>query len=281
VRRVIWLCAGCMQIDLLGAALMGVLEGLTEFLPVSSTGHLILLSHLLGYNGEKVETFQIFIQLGALLAVVYLYFPKFLGLIGLAGESSSTEKGFQGWDGLSKLGVACLPAFAAGALLHSKIKEDWFKPHPVAWAMLVGGVLLILVEHRRRRPKVGTLGGLSLGDCLAAGCFQCLSLWPGMSRSGSTIFGGMLVGFERKLAAEFSFLLAVPTMSAAVAFDLWKSRSLLGMADVPVFALGFAVSFLVAMFAIKGFLGLLTSITLRPFGYYRAALGAAVLLFWR
>lgn len=262
--------------DLVKAFVLGVVEGLTEFIPVSSTGHLILFGDVLQFHGAKAATFEIFIQLGAIMAVVVLYWPRFRALLDFTAQAGSAD--FKGLDGLSKLFVACLPAFVLGYLAHDYIKEQLFSVLPVSIALLFGGVVMILVERRTREAHVQALEQISLLQCLGIGIFQCLALWPGVSRSGSTIVGGLLLGLERKVAAEFSFLLAVPVMFAATLYDLWKNSSVLGYEDVSVFAVGFLVSFVVAVFAIKFFLRMLERFTLAPFGYYRVVVGGLVLV---
>lgn len=252
----------------ISATLQGLVEGLTEFLPVSSTGHLILVGDLIQFTGDKAETFDIFIQLGAILAVVVLYFNRFLGLLDFRSRTS-----FRGWDGLWKLAVACLPAFVLGALLHGLIKRLLFAPLPVACALIVGGVIMLIVERRHSNPSVEEVEEISYTKAFGIGLFQCLALWPGMSRSASTIIGGMILGTSRRAAAEFSFLVAVPVMVAATSFDMLKSYRLLSHEDIPVFAIGFVVSFLTAIAAIKFFMALLNRWTLVPFGVYRILLG--------
>jgi len=259
--------------SVLDAVVLGILEGLTEFIPVSSTGHLILLSTAMEFTGAKADTFSVFIQLGAILAVVFLYPRRFRALLDF-----SACAGFSGKHGLLKLLVTCLPAFICGALFHSYIKSLLFMAFPVACALILGGVVMILVERRNSVEHVQELEAISYRQCLGIGLFQCLALWPGISRSGSTIIGGMLLGLERKLAAEFSFLIAVPVMIAAVGYDLLRSMTFLEMSDLPVFTVGFLVSFVIAIIAIKFFLSLLVRFTLAPFGYYRIALGLLVLM---
>lgn len=253
------------------AAALGVVEGLTEFVPVSSTGHLILFGDLIGFHSASAETFEIFIQLGAILAVVVLYLERFLGLL----ELDATE-GFKGRQGLIKLFLACLPALALGFCLHEHIKS-LFQPLTVALALIIGGIVMILVERLDLSSKVEKPEELSYKTCFLTGCFQCFALWPGMSRSGSTIVGGMVLGMSRKLAAEFSFLVAVPVMCAAVGYDLLKSYDVLGVKDILPFAIGFIVSFVVAIFAIKFLLAVLQRYSLAPFGWYRIVLGIIVL----
>jgi undecaprenyl-diphosphatase len=256
----------------LSAIVLGIVEGVTEFLPVSSTGHLILFGETISFSGPKAETFEIFIQLGAILAVVVLYFPRFISLLDFkAGE------GFTGHTGLLKLAIGCIPAFILGAMCHKFIKEHLFGPGTVASALIVGAIIILIVEHKKQRPVTFRIEEISYRQAFAIGCCQCFALWPGMSRSASTIIGGMLCGLERKIAAEFSFLLAVPVMTAAVLFDLIKSRALLSSDDLFVFVIGFITSFVVAVLSVKFFLELLGKFTLNPFAYYRIGLGGLVL----
>lgn len=261
--------------DVTVATLLGVVEGLTEFLPVSSTGHLILVGHWLGFTGATAETFEIFIQLGAILAVVVLYWKRFLSLLPMPGRPRT---GLAGWNGLLTIGVACLPAFVLGALCHRAIKTYLFSPTTVGYALIVGGLLMVGVERLHSRKRSRALDEMTLRDAFVVGIFQCLALWPGMSRSASTIMGGMLVGLERRAAAEFSFLVAVPVMFAATFFDLIRSVEILFDDLLPMFAVGFVVSFLVAMVAIKSFLAFLRSQTMTPFAVYRFIVGGLVLL---
>jgi undecaprenyl-diphosphatase len=259
------------------ASLLGVVEGLTEFIPVSSTGHLILSGEFLALQATWSETFEIFIQLGAILAVVVLYPRRFLGLLPTTSWQES-KYSFKSWGGLLRLAITCLPAFVLGALFHSKIKEKLFAPYPVALALIIGGIALILVEKRAKQPSCSSLDKLSLPTCLGIGLFQCLALWPGISRSGSTIVGAMILGVERKAAAEFSFLVAVPVMVAAVGFDLLKSEITFSGEVLTIFSLGFLISFITALAAIRFFIGLLGRWTMIPFGVYRILLGGAILL---
>lgn len=267
-------------LSLAEAALLGVVEGLTEFIPVSSTGHLILVSHALGLEGPTVATFEIFIQLGAILAVVVLYRDRFKALLELSIPRVAdllAVSSFRGPYGLFRLGLAAAPLFVLGALFGSKIKAFLFNPVSVACALIVGGLLLLCVERFASRARVQKLEEITPKMALQVGLFQCLALWPGMSRSGSTIFGGVLLGMSRMAAAEFSFLVAVPVMIVATGVDLIKNFSVLGSDDVPAFAVGFVVSFLTALFAVKFFISLLGRISLAPFAWYRIAVGVAVL----
>ena len=258
---------------LLAALLLGVLEGVTEFIPVSSTGHLILAGYWLGWQGPWAATFEIFIQLGAILAVVVLYRERFVGLL-----PGPQRQGFQGVRGLLLLASTTLPALLVGAIAHGYIKRHLFSPITVALGLGVGGLAIIALErvlppHGRRQG----LDALRWQDAVAIGLFQCLALWPGVSRSAATILGAMLMGLERRTAAEYSFLAAVPVLCAATAFDLLKSFHLLHGADVPVFAIGFACAFLSALLAVRYFLRLLSTYTLAPFGWYRLVIAVAVL----
>lgn len=261
------------------ALLMGLVEGLTEFLPVSSTGHLILAGHLVNFTGPKAESFEIAIQLGAILSVVVLYRDRFTGLL-----KSDPARTFSGVRGVLLLLLTSLPALALGFLAHAAIKEHLFGPRTVAMALVVGAVLMIVVEalaaRKSRVRRVGGLDSLSPGLALGIGCFQCLSLWPGFSRSGATIMGGMLLNVERKTAAEYSFLAAVPVMCAAVGYDLLKNWRLFSADDVAFLAVGFVVSFLSAIVAVRAFIGLVSRMTLVPFALYRLALAPLVWFFW-
>lgn len=267
----------------LAAIIVAVVEGLTEFLPVSSTGHMILVAKGMSFEFKGHESFEIFIQLGAILAIVLLYPHRFTNLIPrsvdwrVASVGLSTE-GFSGFRGLLLLGVGCLPAFVLGALFHGAIKSLLFHPGPVALALLVGGVVLVWVERVPKVVRVERLEQLTVSDAFVIGLAQCCALWPGISRSGSTMVGGLLRGVERQAAAEFSFLLAVPVMCAAVSYDLYKSSADLSWDLLPLFALGFFVALIVAAIAVKCFVALLNKLGLEPFGYYRIVLGGAVLL---
>lgn len=264
------------MIDIWKAIVLGVIEGLTEFIPVSSTGHLILTSKLLQFNSALDGTFEIFIQLGAILAVVALYPRRFTGLIPQKLQPEESE--FTGTSGLLKLFLACIPAFILGFLFHSTIKEWLFHPLPVAAALIAGGVIMVLIERREKNPDFNTVESLPYRTCFLIGVFQCLALWPGMSRSAATIIGGMILGLHRKVAAEFSFLVAVPVMTAAVGYDFLKSYSALDQEHLFLLGIGFFVSFGTAIVAVKFFITLLQRMTLAPFGYYRIILGILVIL---
>jgi undecaprenyl-diphosphatase len=258
------------------AILIGIVEGLTEFIPVSSTGHMIIAGHALGFTGPKADTFEIFIQLGAILAVIGLYHKRFLGLIP---RSAST--GFAGWQGLGLLALTTFPALVAGKLAHEHIKAHLFSTTTVAIGLAAGGVALILIEVFLPKVRKSGLDSLGWKDALLIGCFQCLSLWPGVSRAGATIIGGMLMKIDRKTTAEYSFLAAVPIMFAAVLYDLYKSRGILEVSDAPLFAVGFVVALASAWVAIRFFIRFLANHTLQGFGWYRIALaGVTLWYFW-
>lgn len=256
------------------AGILSIVEGLTEFLPVSSSGHLILVGELLGYVGEKAATFEVVIQLGAILAVVVLYIERFWGLLrprpGVA---------FAGWRGIGLLLLTSLPACVLGLVLHHVIKTWLFTPLTVLLALVAGAVCMIVVERRPLRPRYVTLDDLTPKLALGIGCFQCLALWPGFSRSAATIMGGMLLGARRQLAAEYSFVAAVPIMVAATGYDLLKSWHLFSVADIPFFSIGMVGAFLSALAAVKVFVALVGRMTLVPFAVYRLLLAPLVWYF--
>lgn len=258
------------------AVVLSLIEGLTEFIPVSSTGHLILVGEALSFQGDQGHVFEIFIQLGAILAVVAIYPGRFLDLLDF-----SRPGGFRGREGCTKLLIASLPALFMGFLLHGFIKEHLFNSTTVALGLLVGGLMLVIVDRDHTRESVSVHEAISYWQAFVVGCFQCLALWPGMSRSGSTIIGARLLGFERKLAAEFSFFMAVPIMLAATAYDILKNYHSLSAEVLPLFAIGFIISFLSALLAIRVFLGVLERFSLRPFGWYRIILALIVLILLR
>ena len=260
--------------DTFVAIVLGLVEGLTEFLPISSTGHLILAGSLLGFDGARASTFEVVIQLGAILAIVVLYRDRLLGL-----WPGRVAAGFAGARGLGLLAVTSIPSLALGLVAHDFIKERLFTPSTVIWALAVGGVAIIAVERLYSEHRPGDLDTLTWKQALAIGAFQCLALWPGMSRSAATIIGGVLVGLGRRGAIEYSFLAALPVMLAATTFDLYKAREILGAADLPFFGVGFVVAFLSAIVAVRMFVRLVSTRTLVPFAYYRIALALLVFFF--
>ena len=254
------------------AVVLGIVEGLTEFLPVSSTGHLIITGHLLGFVGDRASSYEVAIQLGAVLSVVFLYWRRFLGLIPLSNEfsqpagSTSTLRGQSGWW---RIGLATMPALLIGYLARHMIKEKLFTPEAVTLALAVGGVAILIVERFGLRRKSNPLDTLTLGQAIGIGLFQVLALWPGTSRAAATIVGGMLLGLDRKGAAEFSFLIAVPVLFAATGYELVKMRNQLALEDLLQLGIGFIVSFVVALIAVKGFVSFLERGKLTPFAWYR------------
>lgn len=258
------------------AAILGVVEGLTEFLPVSSTGHMIIVGHLLGFEGETAKTFEVVIQLGSILAVVVMFWRRLFSLIGIHFGRPSHEGMGRGRLSLIHILLGMIPAVVLGLVLHDLIKS-LFNPINVMYALVVGGVLLIAAElFKPKEPRAPGLDDMTYRQAFAIGCFQCLALWPGFSRSGATISGGMLVGVSRYAASEFSFLLAVPMMMGATALDLYKSYHFLTAADIPMFAVGFVTAFVVALVAIKTFLQIIKRISFIPFAIYRFIVAAAV-----
>jgi undecaprenyl-diphosphatase len=260
--------------DIVNAILLGIVEGLTEFLPVSSTAHLLLFQDLLGFKPPG-EVFPIVIQLGAILSVVAVYWRKFWTvLLGLPRDAGARN---------FALGViiAFLPAAFIGAALHGFIKEVLFAPnvapYVIAIALILGGILILVFERIAPEPRYRDGDHLPLSKCFQIGLCQVLAIVPGVSRSGATILGGELLGVERKAAAEFTFYLAVPTMLGASVFDLYSNRNVLSFDAGLTIAVGFVVSFLVALVVVRTFIGFIGRYGLKPFGWYRIAAGAAIL----
>ena len=263
---------GSIMDNYLIAALLGVIEGLTEFLPVSSTGHLILFVDLLGFQAPPGKTFEVMIQLGAILALITIYFHKiFSTIIGLPTDPAARRFAL-----LILLGF--LPAMVLGATLHGFIKEYLFSPTVVAVALIVGGIVILIVEATQRRVLYREVDAVPLRTGFLVGVAQTLAMVPGVSRSGATIIGGLLLGLERRTAAEFSFFLSIPTMSAAFAYDAYKNRADLSFDDAGLIAVGFIAAFIAALLVVKPFLAIVSKIGFAPFAYYRAALGAFVLV---
>lgn len=255
----------------LTAALLGIIEGLTEFLPVSSTGHLILFIDLLGFEAPPGRTFEVMIQLGAILALILLYLRKlWQTLIGLPTDPAARRFAFV-------ILLAFLPAMVLGATLHGFIKEVLFSPVVVAWALIVGGIVILVVEETQKRVRYLTVDDVPPKTGLLIGLGQTLALIPGVSRSGATIISGLLLGLDRKAAAEFSFFLSIPTMGAAFFYDAYVNRALLDFNDVGVIATGFVTAFLAALVVIRPFLAIVSRVGFAPFAYYRVALGSFVL----
>lgn len=262
--------------SLVVAAILGVVEGLTEFLPVSSTGHMIIVGHLLGFEGDKAETFEVVIQLGSILAVVVMFWRRLFGLIGIHFGRQPHEGEGTGRLTLIHILLGMIPAVVLGLVFHDTIKS-LFNPVNVMYALVVGGLLLIAAECLKpKQPRAVGIDDMTYRQAFMIGCFQCLALWPGFSRSGATISGGMLMGVSRYAASEFSFILAVPMMMGATVLDLYKSWGFLSLSDLPMFGVGFVTAFIVALIAIKTFLQLIKRISFIPFAIYRFIVAAAV-----
>ncbi len=261
----------------LTAILLGILEGLTEFIPVSSTGHLVLATRFLGYREADWEVFNVVIQLPAIMAVVVLYWRTFMDVLMGALRRESEALHF-----IRNVLVAFIPSAILGVLLKSKIDVLMETPAVVAWALLLGGIAILVIERISRQGEYQPVGSLSLGKALTVGCMQCLAMIPGVSRSGATIMGALSMGVNRKTAAEFSFFLAVPTMFGATAKQLWDHRheltagtSTVGWSEI---AVGSAVSFVVALVVIKAFVSFVGRSGFAPFAWYRIVIGALALV---
>ena len=257
---------------LLKALILGVVEGLTEFLPVSSTGHLIVVGQLLDFNDEKGKIFELVIQTGAMLAIVWEYRAKFGGVItGLAHDRQSQQF-------VVNLAVAFLPAAVLGLAFGKYIKAALFKPVPVAIAFIVGGLIILWAERRKHNITVQAVDAMRWTDALKVGCAQAFALIPGTSRSGATIIGGLLFGLSRRAATEFSFFLAVPTLIAAGAYDLYRNRALFDAGDTGIFAVGLAAAFASAFLCVRWLLRYIASHDFTVFAWYRIAFGIVVLV---
>ncbi|HWT52296.1 MAG TPA: undecaprenyl-diphosphate phosphatase [Caulobacter sp.] len=256
--------------DWLSAIILGLVEGLTEFIPVSSTGHLLLTKTLMGLKDPSWDTFIVLIQLGAILAVVALYFQRLWKVvIGLPTRPEARR------FALSVI-IAVIPAFAAGLLLHDVIKKFLFEsPLIICWSLLIGGVILLAIDKKAPPAVDHDAMDLPLHKVLIVGLFQCLSLIPGVSRSGSTIVGSMLLGIERRAAAEFSFFMAIPIMVGAFALDVYKNRDALDADHMSIVAIGFAVSFLSGLVVVKYMLDFVSKRGFAPFAWWRIAVGIA------
>ena len=269
-------------IVLLKAAVMGMVEGLTEFLPISSTGHLILAGALLGFEDEKAKVFDIAIQTGAILAVVIVYWHKIAGTM-VALPTQRMARRFA----LNVL-IAFLPAVVLGLLFGKFIKSHLFTPTVVASTFILGGFIILWVEgwgsrrkpdeHPNDRARIQNVESMTPKDAFKVGLVQCLAMVPGTSRSGATIIGGMLLGLSRKAATDFSFYLAIPTLIGAGAYSLYKERALLSMADLPMFLVGLLFSFLSAWVCVRWLLRYIATHSFVPFAWYRIAFGCVVLI---
>ena len=261
-----------MDPQVLHALILGIVEGLTEFLPISSTGHLILAADLLGFHGERAKVFEIVIQTGAMAAVVVEYRARF----GRALAGVLTDRAAQRF--WLHLAVAFLPAALLGLAFGSSIKAHLFSPVPVAIAFIAGAFVILWVEGRRLTVRVQDVDAMTWKDALKVGFAQAFALIPGTSRSGATIIGGMIFGLSRRVATEFSFFLAVPTLVAASAYDVYKNWGLFAAADLSLFGMGFASAFVSAFFCIRWILRYIALHDFRPFAWYRIVFGALVLV---
>ena len=271
---------GGLMNDYITAIILGIVQGMTTFLPVSSTGHLIILEHFLGFQKPFANTFAVVVDLGAILSVVVYYWGRLMPSLSLLRPENESERKafFMLW---LKVAAATVPAVVVGGTFGKKIYEHLFNPSVVAVALFAGGVALVLIERMRREAKILDVTDISFKTAFYIGLVQCLSMIPGMSRSGSTIIGAILLGASRTVAAEFSFFLAIPTIAAASAYALAKGGLEMSTAQWGILAIGFAVSFLVALGVIALFMEYIKRRTFSAFGYYRIVLGLAVILyFW-
>jgi undecaprenyl-diphosphatase len=259
--------------------LLGIVEGLTEFLPVSSTGHLILAGALLGYDDSQWQVFNIVIQLGAILAIVVLYWRTFWAvLIGL------TRKAPGAWRFVRNILLAFLPAAVIGLVFHKKIEALLSRPDIVCYALIAGGIAILIIERLAKRQTIIGVADVPVPTTIGIGFIQCLAMIPGVSRSGATILGALSLGVERRTAAEFSFFLAIPTMLGATVLELVKNRAVLATAGAggnavgwPEIAIGFVTAFLVALVVVRAFVGIVTRHGFAPFAWYRIIAGATAL----
>lgn len=257
---------------ILKALLLGAVEGLTEFLPVSSTGHLIIVGDLLDFNDEKGKVFEIAIQLGAILAVCWEYRARIGHVVAGLGHDAVSQRF------ACNILIAFLPAAVLGLLFHGVIKTYLFNPYTVALALIAGGVVILWVErHYQERHHIASVDDMRWRDALKVGLAQSVAMFPGVSRSGATIMGGMIFGLSRQAATQFSFFLAIPTMFAATTYDVFKNRELLQWADLPMFAAGFAMAFITALLVVRGLLRYVAHHSFTPFAWYRIVFGLLVL----
>ncbi len=259
--------------DSLMAILLGIVEGLTEFLPVSSTGHLILASELMGYPASKWAVFNVAIQPGAILAVVVLYWRTFMDVLTGLFKADPSSIAF-----VRNLLIAFFPAVILGLIFKDQIDSLLENAVVVAWALIVGGIAILIVERFAKPRDVGGVSAVSMGQSIKVGLVQCLAMVPGVSRSGATILGAMSFGVDRKTAAEFSFFLALPTLTGATVLQLAKHHEELSSGNMGLIAIGFVVSFIVAMLVIKVFLSIVTRYGFAPFAWYRIVAGVAALI---
>lgn len=260
---------------LLKALILGIVEGLTEFLPVSSTGHLILAGDLLHFNDEKGKVFEIVIQFGAILAVAWEYRVKIIRVIfGLRREREAQRFALN-------LTIAFVPLAVLGLLFHKAIKAQLFQPIPVALAFIIGGFIILWAERRQHRIRIESIDELDIIDAFKLGLAQALALIPGTSRSGATIIGGLFIGLSRRAATEFSFFLAIPTLTAATFYQAYKERGLFSADDFGMFATGFIAAFISAFLCVRWLLRYISHHDFVPFAWYRIVFGLTVIATWQ
>ncbi|SEF38605.1 undecaprenyl-diphosphatase [Caloramator fervidus] len=258
---------------ILKAIILGIIEGLTEFLPISSTGHLIIANKYINFTGEFANVFDVVIQVGAILAVIFYFWDK---IFPSFNNKQKAKKVYYLWV---KVVLGFLPAAVLGFLFEDKIDKYLFNPLSVSIALIFGAILLLIAESKLKRVRVFDTDDMTYMDALLVGIFQCLALWPGMSRSASTIIGGLLIGLSREVSAEFSFFLAIPTLIGASFLKLLKSSLSFSLVEWTTLFIGTLVSFIVALLVIKFFMGYIKRKDLRPFAYYRILLAVIVILF--
>ena len=258
--------------DILKAVILGIIEGITEFLPISSTGHLILANQFISFSEMFTQKFDVIIQLGAILAVVVIYRNRLI-----PNKENPLEKSFTIW---AKIVIAVIPALVLGAMFHHQIETLLFNPITVAIALVFWGIVLIVIESIKIKVKTDSMDKLTYGTGFLIGFIQCLAMIPGTSRSAVTIIGAMVLGCSRLVAVEFSFFIAIPTMVAASVFSMYKMGFNISSSELLTLAAGFIVSFLVAWFVIRYFLNYITKRDFKAFGYYRILLGGVVLLYF-
>ena len=255
----------------LEALLLGVVEGLTEFLPVSSTGHLILLGDMLGFEGPPGKTFEIVIQLGAILAVCVVYWQRLFGaVVGLGSDPQA--RAF-----VRNILIGFLPAMVIGAVAYKAIRALLDSPVVVAVALIVGGFVILIIERMVKQPNVHSVEAMAIPTAAKIGLFQCMAMVPGVSRSGATIMGSLLLGVDRKAAAEFSFFLAIPTMVAATAFKMYKDWAQLSFDNMALIAVGFVAAFIAALLVVRAAIAFISRHGFAPLAYYRIVFGTVML----
>lgn len=256
------------------AIFLGIVEGVTEFLPISSTGHLIIAGQLIGFEGSAANVFEVVIQLGAIMAVCVLYARKLTGVaFGLPTDPAARRFAIV-------VVIAFLPAALLGFFLHDYIKNVLFSPMVVCASLVIGGIAILLIERWKPEPKIIEVENLTLLTALKIGLFQCVSMIPGVSRSGATILGALMLGVERKTAAEFSFFLAIPTMLGATTLDLWKARNDLNADDSAIIAVGFVAAFISAIIVIRWLVNFVSHHGFTVFGWYRIIFGTLLAVYF-